>query len=556
MNSIINANNTIVDEPFEKFLKQLKKVHYGIQARAKNHQTLLTKKAQKELGPKYPIEVFNYETELSNLDEHILSEEDLIEEMYSFLQGSTRPQSHLSLFNMVPEPMVDAVVSSCISTIYNVNSLMDMYGGKSLLIEQKVARTIGQWINWNESYGIACNGGKITMLYAIKSAISRIAPESQREGIPNNLVVMVNEGGHYCVEHICSLLGIGAINCLRVPINAEGKMNMTALEQLLAIQVEKGNRIAAIICCGGTTINFCCDETLLVSQLVDRFVDDHQLDYRPYLHLDSVIGWIYFTLLRESETEIRNLGIPASILNKFLEVRKRFLGLASFDSFGVDFHKDGLCPYSSSFFISRNSNCFNMLTQGNYTYGSQDLEFEQFRAYRYTLENSRPSQGILASWIMLKKLGRNGLLQYLVKLHKAQSRLIKKMEHRNLFKVLNSSSLGWEIVFSIDFTMLLSAERENFDAHQVAMAFMQRCWDKVNKGEVFPFFSIVPDYKTDHNSDHKTTAFLLYPMQTDLSSASIDKILNDITNEVIAFQKEIIVNSKSLTTRILEKPIR
>ena len=98
MNSIINANNTIVDEPFEKFLKQLKKVHYGIQARAKNHQTLLTKKAQKELGPKYPIEVFNYETELSNLDEHILSEEDLIEEMYSFLQGSTRPQSQLSLW--------------------------------------------------------------------------------------------------------------------------------------------------------------------------------------------------------------------------------------------------------------------------------------------------------------------------------------------------------------------------------------------------------------------------------------------------------------------------
>jgi hypothetical protein len=253
--------------------------------------------------------------------------------------------------------------------------------------------------------------------------------------------------------------------------------------------------------------------------------------------------------------KIRSLKTSPFIVNKLLEVKNRFKGLHSFDSFGVDFHKDGLCPYSSSFFISKSSACFNLLTQGDYTYNHNDFEFEQFRAYRYTLENSRPSQGILSSWIVLKKLGREGLLQYLIELHETQHRIIERMGLKDIFKILNISSLGWEVVFSIDFRMLMSLQGESFEIHQVAMAFMQRCWDKVNKGELFPFFSIVPDYKSD-TVEQKTTAFLLYPMQTELSIKNIDEILNDIASEVILFQKEIIENSQTLTTRILEKPIR
>jgi len=543
------------DPQFEQFLNDLRKSHYTVQQEARKHQSALSGKDQDCLGPKFPVESFNYESELGQLTDEVMSEEELAKEMYSFFQGVARPQSELSLFNMVPEPMTTAIVGSCMATLYNVNSLMDAYGGKSLLIEQKVVRTIGKWVDWNESYGIACNGGKLTMLYAVKAAISKIAPDSQSKGIPDNLVVIANEGGHYCVEHVCSLLGIGTERCLRGITDEYGKMDLKNLEEIMEIEIKKGNKIAAIICSGGTTINFFCDNTQKVADFVDDFVVKHKLDYRPHLHLDSVIGWIYFTLVKKSNEEISNFKATDFVKNKLMETKNRFLGLATFDSFGVDFHKDGLCPYSSSFFVSKTADCFNLLNDGNYKYDAKDFDFEQFRAYRYTLENSKPSQGILSAWMVLKKIGSRGLIQYLTQLHETQYKIIKEIEKQGVFKVLNKCSLGWEVVFAIQFKKLAAAS-EDFNHDQAAMSFMQRCWDKVNRGEVFPLFSVVPDYRIDNDRNNTTTAFLIYPMQGNLSLSSITAILHSISNEVSLFEETVLKNKEELVTRIFEKPIR
>lgn len=69
-----------------------------------------------------------------------------------------------------------------------------------------------------------------------------------------------------------------------------------------------------------------------------------------------------------------------------MEVVKRIEGVSNFDSFGVDMHKNGLCPYSTSMFISKTDDNFDYLNDGKYSYGEDDYEFGNFRAYRYTLK--------------------------------------------------------------------------------------------------------------------------------------------------------------------------
>lgn len=101
---------------------------------------------------------------------------------------------------------------------------MDAFGGEALLTEQLVAHRIGRWAGWKHAMGIACNGEKLTIMYAIKSALSRIAPSSRRTGMPNDIVILCSEGTHYCVEDAASLLGLGADHCLRVPTNKEGRI--------------------------------------------------------------------------------------------------------------------------------------------------------------------------------------------------------------------------------------------------------------------------------------------------------------------------------------------
>ncbi|WGM03134.1 pyridoxal-dependent decarboxylase [Arsenophonus nasoniae] len=434
-------------------------------------------------------------------------------EAAKFFEGSIQVGSKKSLFNMIPQPSPEATAAAAAwaATYFNVNSLMDAFGGKSLLVEQQVSRTIGRWVGWHDAMGISCSGGKITILYALKSAISRLCPASIRDGLPNNLVILCSEGAHYCVEHVASMIEIGATNCWRLKSDDEGKTTAGSLKLALETALNKGKKIAAIICCGGTTINFNCEDTVTIHTVIDQFIAENKLNYRPYLHLDSVIGWLFFSLMNQSKDQLTTKINNDTIAKKFQIVLKRFQALDKFDSFGVDFHKNGLCPYSSSFFISKDCRFMDDLGDGSYRYSKQDFQYGNLRAYRYTLENSRSSHGILSSWVNLKSKGRLGMGAYPISLYQSRFNLEKKMQTISRLSVLNGKTLGWEIVFDINF----STHIVNIfgDQHKTKTNFIIYCWEISNLGYDIPFFSIVPNYRINNQRDRVTTGFLFYPMK-------------------------------------------
>ncbi|MFK3650338.1 pyridoxal phosphate-dependent decarboxylase family protein [Lysobacter enzymogenes] len=510
--------------------------------------------ARAGLGPKYPARAFDYLAELERGDDDApASEAALLDEAARYFRGAIRPQSPHSLFNMVPEPSVEATAAAWLATAYNANSLMDAFGGEALLIEQQVARRIGRWAGWPQAMGISCNGGKFTIMYAIKSALSRIAPESIREGLPRDLVILCSEGAHYCVEHAASLLGLGSGRCLRVPSGSDGRMRPQALRGMLDEQHARGNRVAAIVCCGGTTINFNCEDTAQVREIADAFARERGLAERPYLHLDSVIGWLYLSLLDAEDAQLRRRVPDPRSRARIAEVLRRLRGVDGFDSLGVDFHKDGLCPYASSFFVARDRRFMDELGDGSYRYGDKDFQYGQFRAYRYTFENSRPGQGILAAWMNLRRLGRDGYGDYLAGLHDARNALADALERHGLFRVLNRASLGWELVFEAPFDPELIALAPSYQ--DLALGFMQECWDRVNAGYDLPLFSIVPGYRIDNDPAAVTTGFLLYPMQP-RSDAQWDEAVAHIAAQFHDFQARLRTQPRALGATPFEKPIR
>lgn len=482
---------------------------------------------------KFPARDFNYLEELNSIAADLpASEEELLDEIAGFFRGAQRPDSHYCLFNMNVLPTVDATAAASLALMRNVNGLMDMFSGESLLVEQKVARTIGSWASWDQAMGIACNGGKITMQYALRAAISRAQPESIQRGIEGRLVVLCSAGAHYSVEHVAASVGIGADNCIRVPLDATGGMDRQELVAAMEKAHREGAAIAAVICCGGTIVDFCCDDTVEVWRIVHGFAQAHSLR-TPYLHFDSVIGWLYLAFQGISEEEWSELGVDRELRDRIGEVARRYSGLARFDSLGVDFHKTGLCPYTSSFFIAPDHRFMDELGTGDYHYGDRDFEFGNFRAYRYTFENSRPTQGILSAWVNLMGLGRRGLREYLVGLHRGRQDLERAIERHGQFTVLNRSNLGWEVLFEIP---IGGAGPEEED--RLAIAFMERCWRRVREGYELPLFSIVPEYHVEHDATRSRVAFLLYPMG-EQPPAWWDRMVASISVELGAFREDL-----------------
>ncbi|MBS6023095.1 MAG: hypothetical protein KIB00_03340 [Paeniclostridium sordellii] len=508
----------------------------------------------KDLNPKFKVNTFSYNEILDEvaIPEKGASSEEVFGNLAELFEGSIRTQSPYSLFNMVPSPLIDTVAASTITQLYNTNSLMDSFGGKVLLFEQKIARMLGKLAGWNDAHGVACNGGKLTLLYAVKSAISKIDPDSRNKGIDKNLVVLTNESSHYCVEHVCSILGLGSDNCIRIKSEDGWKMNIKNLLETIEEQHKKGKKVAAIICAGGTTINFACDDTVSVYKNVKELFENSNQDYFPYFHLDSVIGWLWMNFIGVSESELNEKIPNEKIRNKIMEVVKRIEGVSNFDSFGVDMHKNGLCPYSTSMFISKTDDNFDYLNDGKYSYGEDDYEFGNFRAYRYTFENSRPATGIVNSWIAMNRLGRTGFQDYLIKLKDISEELKAKLEESEKISILNKS-LGWEIVFDIDFNRI--EKKYNGSYESIAKAFMQYCWDEVNAGKVVPLISIVPEYKI-YPGDINHTAFLIFPMSMYLDSEIISDIVIKLNETIDEFETKVLSGEISIGQVDFEKPIR
>jgi len=418
---------------------------------------------------KFPARDFHYLSELDKMDPDTrATEAELLDEVARFFRGAQRPESPYCLFNTNVLPTVDATAAACLATIQNVNCLTDMFGGESLLVEQKVARTIGRWAGWPESMGIACHSGKMTMHYALRLAISRAQPDSASKGIAGRLVVLCSASAHYSIEHV-----------------------------------------------------------------------------------DSVLGWLYLAF-RDMSAEHLESEIPESaIRNRIAEVTRRYSALERFDSLGVDFHKTGLCPETSSFFIAPDRRFMNELGTGDYHYRDADFEFGNFRAYRYTFENSRPAHGILSAWVNLRRLGRTGFGRYLSNLHRGRVGLERAIERHGRFAVLNPSNLGWEVLFHIPFEDVGAGDAYG----DTAIAFMEHCWRRVREGHELPLFSIVPEFHVDRDPARSRVAFLLYPMN-DRPPALWDSVIAAIARELRRFEE--IKRSAATNVRPIawEKPIR
>jgi glutamate/tyrosine decarboxylase-like PLP-dependent enzyme len=538
------------DEWSSRVLATLAKMdaHVRRAARAREQRNDPTEIPHSPLA-KFPAREFNYLVELEELrDPGAASDADLLAEIDAFFRGALRPESPYCLFNSDFRPTVEATAAACLTVMNNVNGLMDAFGGESLLVEQKIARIIGRWAGWPSAMGISCNGGKLTMFYALRCALTRVRPDSLRSGTAGRTVVLCSAGAHYSVEHVAALTGIGSENVLRVPLDATGAMRPDALAEILEAVHYEGATVAAVVCCGGTTVDFCCDDTAAISRVVDQFAQDHDLRQPPYLHFDGVIGWLYLAFRDASKAEIDELVPDGAGQRRIAEVLRRTAALERFDSLGADFHKTGLCPYPSSFFIAPDHRFMDDLGAGDYRFGPDDFRFGNLRPYRYTLENSRPMMGVLAAWVNLCQLGRAGLRAYLISLHRARAGLEAALARHGQFEVLNQSSLGWEVVVD------LPLDEGNDDPPlELAVEFIEHCWRRVRNGSELPLISIVPQYLPDHDPARSRVAFLFYPMR-EAAPAVRDAAVLAIARELDWFKSQ--THAVESNRGQWEKPIR
>lgn len=365
-----------------------------------------------------------------------LSREQFAPLIAGLFQSVSRWHSPNTMYNVAPPPIIPTVTAKTFTALYNPNLCLDTASGKSLITEQKVIKAIAEYIGWDwqKAGGTFTWGGKATSMYGIKLGLKKCSPNSSAQGVKEDVIVLSTTAGHPAHTSDSSWLGIGTANIIRIKTDRASRVDLREMEKVIEEKTKEGKKIAAIIISGGTTNNMVVDPIEEVVDLRDNLVERLDLNYAPHIHVDAVVAfpWIFF---KDYNFQSNPLNIDRQALARISEIMKDLGGLYRADSFGIDFHKMGFCPYISCLFMVRDKASL---------YGDHAVQKWPFS---YTIENSRPGDGPNAAYVALNILGVTGFQILVAHLTEVAAHLQNKINETGDFEVINATSLGSSVMF-------------------------------------------------------------------------------------------------------------
>ncbi len=385
----------------------------------------------------------------NEIPENFSNVEWSIHQITEYLSGLTIWGHPNAQTNVVPPTTIPSIVGNLIGAIYNPNMVGIDYSSRVAKAEQEVSKICANLIGYDaeQSVGLFTFGGTGTNFYGTKIGLEKACPGTLQTGITQKTVVFASETAHYCKLSISAWLGIGMNNVVIIPTNENNSMDVQIFEQKLRETLAAGTRVAAIVATMGTTDSFGIDPLQEIHDIRNRCVEEFNLDYRPHIHADSVIGWIW-SVFNDYDFSKNSLGFSIRTLRRLSDSARRIKQLHLADSIGIDFHKTGFTPYTSSLFLLKNRPDLELLNRSEESipYIKQD---KSYCPGIYTLEASRGGAAPLAAMANMLLFGKEGYQVLLGHLVEMAENLRESLEVHGNITCVNSYNYGSVTLFRV-----------------------------------------------------------------------------------------------------------
>ena len=361
-----------------------------------------------------------------------------------FIWGHPRSQ-----INVVPAPTIPSIIGGLLPSIYNPNLCSDESSRKVAVAEVEACAMSADLIGYDadRAGGLFTFGGTGTLLYGAKIGLEKACPGTLHNGVYAPAVIVCSDRAHYACATVANWLGLGETNVVRVPTTPDNEIRVCLLETHLRSLLTDNRRIAAIVATMGTTDAFGLDDLEAVCDIRDRLVEEFDLDYRPHVHADAVIGWAW-SAFNDYDFEQNPLEFPHRTLRALAGTSRRIQHLGLADSLGIDFHKTGFAPYVSSLFLVRDAADLERITRDPST-TPYLFQSGEYHPGRYSLETTRSGCGPMAALANLRLFGREGLRSLLGHLVTMAEVLREHLEGHAATTVLNGENFGPVTLFRV-----------------------------------------------------------------------------------------------------------
>ena len=373
--------------------------------------------------------------------------EDVARELVAHFQGLPIFSHPRTQVNVVPPSSIASVIGALLPTIYNPNLVSDDTSHGIAVAEERVVTMTSLLLGYDpeRSGGVFTFGGTGTTLYGVKIGLEKAMHGAMERGVHGDAVIFASDQSHYACLNVAGWLGIGEDNVIQISTHLTSDMRVELLEEEAHRAIGEGKRIAAIIATLGTTDAFGIDDLRAIVAVRDRLVEELELDYRPHVHADAVIGWAW-SVFNDYDFEENRLDFRPRTVRALAGAGHRIAALGLADSIGVDFHRTGFAPYISSLFLVRNRADLRYVARGRekmpYLFKSGEKH-----AGIFTLETSRSGSGILSALASLLFLGKDGFRALLGHIVEMAELLREHLEGHSTTTVLNGDNFGTVTLF-------------------------------------------------------------------------------------------------------------
>jgi glutamate/tyrosine decarboxylase-like PLP-dependent enzyme len=375
---------------------------------------------------------------------------EVIKHLSKYFQRAVQWEKAETMINITPPASLVSIASSAYASLFNPNFAQDEPSGYLLATELVVTKFLAELVGWDvkKAGGVFTFGGKGISLYAGKIGLVKAVPNVRRLGVSNSYAIIItSEMAHPCHFEISDWLGIGSDACLSLPVIANGQIDLKILEDTLREKLRNGTRVGCIIINGGTTNEVIIDPIKEIVEIRDKLVREFALDYKPHVHVDSVIGWVWL-VYKHYDFKRNRLSMSQAEIIKMSVMRDKISELKYADSFGVDFHKTGFCPYISSCIMVNDKADLHALG-GKPIYDIDSLKHGEYSPFEWTLELSRGSCGPVSAYTAFKLFGVEGFQELIYHMFSSGEYIRSLLNAESDFDVINNETEGFATLFVI-----------------------------------------------------------------------------------------------------------
>lgn len=456
-----------------------------------------------------------------------IKEQDLANEIAELFRGVIRWEHPYAFHNVKTPINIFAAATATMTLLFDPNLAEDKNCGGMANSEFEVVKYMAQAAGWddNNAGGYFTFGGTSTLMSAVKIGLCKTKSDSPMLGVDDSMFVICSELEHHSIVKVCNWLGIGKNNCVKVNTDNNYQLDIHKAEIEIERNLSKGKKLAAIIACGGTTVQSIIDPINEIISLRSRIVKKYNLSYVPHLHVDAVITWplLFF---RNYDFDDNIMNFQKDALTVIREMYNELKCIELVDSFGVDFHKTGFCPFISSLFMIREKNELLLMNDAEKDSLSNVL-FGEYIMADYVLESSRSLSGPMSALSMLKLLGVNGLRTKYYEMTHWGLYLREKISEITDFEIVNPPTMGVCVLFYIHNDKFCNKYTEIINQN------MTKCYRFAKYNYEFYLYSIMKlqEYKIliDYSSGytHRNEKVFMGVLKLQSFSTSLNKAIID-----------------------------